>query len=100
MSIDTGDHPKIAKKPYALDLKHYDWVRDEIDKLLEAGVIRESHSSWAVPIVVVAKGDGGKRLCMDLRALNAIAGLMCGPSLGLKISLLNWVRQSSSPHLI
>ena len=53
MSIDTRDHPPIAKKPYALALKHYDWVRDEIDKLLEAGVIRESHSSWSVPIVVV-----------------------------------------------
>ena len=63
MSIDTGDHPPIAKKPYALALKHYDWVKEEIDKLLEAGVIRESHSSWSAPIVVVPKQDGGKRLC-------------------------------------
>ena len=39
MSIDTGDHLPIAKKPYALALKHYNWVRDEIDKLLKAGVI-------------------------------------------------------------
>ena len=72
MSIDTSEHPPIAKKPYALALKHYDWVRDEIDKLLEAGIIRESHSSWSASIVVVPKGDGGKRLCMDFRALNAI----------------------------
>ena len=73
MSIDTGDHLPIAKKPYALALKHYDWVRDKIDKLLEAGVIRESDSSWSAPIVVVPKGDGGKRLCMDFRVLNAIS---------------------------
>ena len=72
MSIDTGKHLPIAKKPYALALKHYDWVRGEIDKLLEAGVIRDSHSSWSAPIVVVPKGDGGKRLCMDFWALNAI----------------------------
>ena len=72
MSIDTSDHPPIARKPYALALKHYDWVRDEIDKLFEAGVIWESHSSWSTPIVVVPKGDGGKKLCMDFRALNAI----------------------------
>ena len=39
ISIDTGDHLPIPKKPYALALKHYDWVRDEIDKLLKAGVI-------------------------------------------------------------
>ena len=62
MSIDTCDHPPIGKKPYALALKHFDWVKEEIDKLLEAGGIRESHSSWSAPIVVVPKGDGGKRL--------------------------------------
>ena len=72
MSIDTGDHPPIAKKPYALALKHFDWVKEEIDKLLEASVIRESHSSWSAPVVVVPKGDGGKRLCVDFRALNSI----------------------------
>ena len=62
----------IAKKPYTLTLKHYDWVKEEIDKLLETGVIRESHSSWSAPIVVVPKGDGGKRLWVDHRALDAI----------------------------
>ena len=72
MSIDTGDAWPIAKKPYTLVLKHYDWVKEEIGKLLEAGVIRESHSSWSAPIVVVPKGDCGKRLGVDYRALNAI----------------------------
>ena len=60
--IDTGDHPPIAKKLYILALKHYEWVKEEIDKLLEAGVIRESYSKWSSPIVVVPKDDGGKRL--------------------------------------
>ena len=72
MSIDTRDQSVIAKKPYPVALKHYDWVRDDIDKLLEAGVIRESHPSWSAPIVVVPKGDGGRRLCMDFKDLNAI----------------------------
>ena len=53
MSIDTGDHPTVT-----LALKCHDWVKAEIDKLLEAGVIRESDSSWSAPIVVVPKGDG------------------------------------------
>ena len=73
MSIDTGDHPPIAKKPYTLAIKHHEWVKEEINKLLEAGVIRESHSSWSAPIVVVPKGDGGKRMCVDYRALSAIS---------------------------
>ena len=72
MSIDTGNNPPVAKRPYTLALKHHDWVKAEIDKLLEAGVIRESDSSWSAPIVVVPKGDGGKRLCVDYRALNKI----------------------------
>ena len=72
MSIDTGDNPPIAKKPYTLSVKHYHWVKDELDKLLEAGIIRESHSSWSAPIVVVPKADGGKHLCVEFRAPNAI----------------------------
>ena len=62
MSTDTGDHPPVAKRPYTLALKCHDWVKAEIGKLLEAGVIRESDSSWSAPVVVVPKGDGGKRL--------------------------------------
>ena len=73
MSIDTGEHPPIAKKPYTLAIKHHEWVKEEIDKLLEAGVIRESHSSWSAPVVVVPKGDGGKRMCVDYRALNSVS---------------------------
>lgn len=72
MSIDTGDNPPIAKRPYTLAIKHHEWVKDEIDKLLEAGVIRESLSSWSAPIVVVPKADGGKRLVVDYRGLNNI----------------------------
>ena len=72
MSIDTGNNPPVAKRHYTLALKHHDWVKAEIDKLLEAGVFREIHSSWSAPIVVVPKGDGGKRLCVDYRALNKI----------------------------
>ena len=73
MSIDTGDHPSIAKKPYTLAIKHHEWVKEETDRLPEAGVIRESYSSWSTLIVVVPKGDGGKRMCVDYRALNAIS---------------------------
>ena len=45
ISIDTGDSDLISQKPYTVAMKHYQWVNEEIDKLLEAGVIRNSHSS-------------------------------------------------------
>ena len=45
MSIDTGDSDPVSQKPYPIANKHYNRVKEEIDKLLEAGVIRNSHSS-------------------------------------------------------
>ena len=72
MSINTGDSDPISQKPYPVAMKHYQWVKEEIDKLLEAGVIRNSHSSLSAPIIVVSKGDGGKHLVIDYRALNKV----------------------------
>ena len=72
MSIDMGDSDPISQKPYSVTMKHYQWVKEEINKLLEAGVIRNSHSSWSAPIIIVPKGDGGKCLIIDYRALNKV----------------------------
>ena len=72
MSIDMGDSDPVSQKPYPIAMKHYQWVKEEIDKLLEAGVIRNSHSRWSAPIIVVPKGDGGKCLVIDYRALNKV----------------------------
>ena len=72
MSIDTGDSDPVSQKPYPIAMKHYNWVKEEIDKLLEAGVIRNSHSSWSAPIIVVPKGDGGKHLVIDYRVVSKV----------------------------
>ena len=74
MTIDTGASEPVSQKPplYAIAMKHYQWVKDEIEKLLAAKVICTSHSSWSAPIIVVPKGDGGKCLVIDYRALNKV----------------------------
>ena len=60
MTIDTGTSELVSQKPYPIAMKNYQWVKDEIDKLLTAKVIHSSRSSWSGPITVVPKGDGGK----------------------------------------
>ena len=72
MSIDTGTADPVSQKPYPIAIKHYDWVKSEIEKLLATKVIHSRHSSWSAPIIVVPKGDGGKHLVIDYRALNKV----------------------------
>ena len=72
MTIDMGTANPVSQKPYPIAMKHYQWVKDEIEKLLATKVICTSHSSWSAPIIVVPKGNGGKHLVIDYRALNKV----------------------------
>ena len=72
MTIDTGTFKPVSQKPYPIAMKHYQWVKDEIEKLLAAKVIHTTQSSWSAPVIVVPKSDGGKCLVIDYRALNKV----------------------------
>ena len=77
MEIDTGGSVPLAQSPYTLPLKHYDWVRKEIETLEKAGVIERSVSPWASPVIVVPKKSAPdepprRRLCVDYRRVNAL----------------------------
>ena len=78
MNIDTGEHPPVCQRPYSLALRHVDWVREEIEKLEQAGVITRSMSPWASPIVIVPKKTSPgepprRRMCVDYRMVNSLA---------------------------
>ena len=60
MTINTGDSEPISQKPYPIAMKNYQWVKDEIEKLLTVQVICSSRSNWSALIIVVPKGYGGK----------------------------------------
>ena len=75
MEIDMGENLPVAQSPYTLSLKHYDWVRTEIETLEKAGVIERSLSPWASPVIVVPKKSAPgepprRRLCVDYRKVN------------------------------
>ena len=72
MTIDTGTSDPVSQRPYPIAMKHYQWVKEEIEKLLAAKVIHTSCSSLSAPIIVVPKGNGGNHLVIDYRALNKV----------------------------
>ena len=47
-------------------------LQNEVDSMLEMGVVRPSKSPYASPIVMVKKKDGSNRVCVDFRNLNKI----------------------------
>ena len=46
--------------------------KKEIEDMLSLGIIRESISPFASPIVIVKKKDGSDRICVDYRKLNKL----------------------------
>ena len=75
---DLVKHKIVTKDDKPIRVPHrrvppHQWpeVRDYIQKTLDQGIIRESSSPYASPIVLVRKKDGKLRLCVDYRLLNA-----------------------------
>ena len=67
----TSDNP-IFEKDRRLSPMHNRIVREEVDRMLEAGIISPCNSAWAFPVVIATKKDGGPRFCVDYRKLNRI----------------------------
>ena len=59
----------VCRRPFGLCEK----VDKKLDQLLGLGIIEEvpdGPSRWVSPLVVVPKGDGDIRLCVDMRHAN------------------------------
>ncbi|GBO06588.1 Retrovirus-related Pol polyprotein from transposon 297, partial [Araneus ventricosus] len=70
--INTGDHPPIKQYPRHLPLARKEEAEHLVKEMVENGIIEESSSPWASPIVLVKKKDGSTRFCVDYRKLNEI----------------------------
>lgn len=67
----TLDVP-VVYRPYRLAESEKKILREIIRELLANGIIRESSSPYASPIILVKKKSGEYRMCVDFRKLNAI----------------------------
>ena len=62
----------IQQKPYRIPQTYKEKVMEELEEMEKNEIIEKSESEWASPMVIVKKKDGGVRLCVDYRRLNAI----------------------------
>ena len=70
--IETGDSPPIKQPSRRVPFAVRGEITKMVGEMLESGVVQESSSPWASPIVLVKKKDGSLRFCVDYRRLNAV----------------------------
>ena len=67
----TMKSDRIVKlRPRRVPLAKLPALKNELDDMIEAGVIEPSCSAWASPIVTADKKDGSLRVCVDYREVN------------------------------
>lgn len=64
----------MARKPYKCSPENKVEIENQIQELLKAGLIEESYSPYAAPVLLVFKKEDGRksRLCIDYKELNKI----------------------------
>lgn len=93
-TIPTGEAAPSRERYRPIPPTLYAELRGLLQSMLETGVIRESASPWAAPIVLVRKKDGAWRFCVDYRRLNALTHKDSFPLPRIEESL-TCLRQSS-----
>jgi hypothetical protein len=71
LKIELLDSTPVAYRPYRLSHAEREEVNRQIQTLKTHGIIRDSTSPYASPILLVRKKNGEQRLCIDFRQLNA-----------------------------
>lgn len=72
LEIKLKTEAVVNKAPYRVPHAHQSQLDEYIKGLLKEGLITLSKSSYNSPLIIVKRGDGGIRPCMDYRELNEL----------------------------
>lgn len=70
MKIHLENEIPVHLNPRRLSFAERKIVNTQVEEWLRDGIIENSNSDFASPVVLVKKKDGSNRLCVDYRALN------------------------------
>ena len=80
-TINTGMACPVRLPPYRVSHAYREMVvRSTVKGKLDSGIIGHSASQWSVPMVLVKKKDGSRRLCIDCRRLNSASQIDAYPT--------------------
>lgn len=68
--FELADTTPVRRRPYRMSREKKEWLKGELQQMLNAGIIRPSTSTFASPLTIAPKSDGSFRLCTDYRAVN------------------------------
>ena len=64
------DQP-IRQRPHRTSPQEKEYIHAQVAEMLGNGIIQQSTSKHAAPVVLVKKADGTLRFCCDFRAINS-----------------------------
>lgn len=70
LSLPLTSTEPVHQPPYRVSHREREIIRQQVDDMLRRGVIRESSSAYASPVVLVRKKNDEWRFCVDYRKLN------------------------------
>jgi hypothetical protein len=65
------ERPK-RQRPYSMSQIKLDEVNNQVNYMLDQGIIKKSKSPYASPVLLRTKSDGSWRFCVDYRHINSL----------------------------
>ena len=70
--VDIDGAKPVKQHPYRMNPVKQQYLREEIQYLLDNDFIEPSQSDWSSPCILVPKPDGTFRMCTDYRKVNSV----------------------------